>query len=268
MADKLDLGAGFSDGTEFPVHRGVHAAVVAPAGATCVVTRTATPDPKVACHVCGATFPESKTRPWISVRPGVSDLVNASFPGWVAGKFICRPDLARFRGAYVEALLERERGELNELDRQVIESLKTGQPVSQNPQDDLAQDASFGERMADRVASFGGSWRFIILFTGTLVVWMTANAVGLMTRPFDPYPFILLNLVLSSLAALQAPIIMMSQRRQETKDRLRSENDYRVNLKAELEIRQLHEKMDHQLAQQWNKLAELQQIQIELLEEK
>ena len=89
-----------------------------------------------------------------------------------------------------------------------------------------------------------------------------------MVRPFDPYPFILLNLVLSSLAALQAPIIMMSQRRQDTKDRIRAENDYRVNLKAELEIRQLHEKMDYQLAQQWDKLAELQQIQIELLEER
>lgn len=232
------------------------------------MTRVAASEAKVVCHVCGGTFAEAKTRPWISVRPGVSDLIAASYPGWTAGKFVCRPDLARFRGAYVEALLERERGELNDLDRQVIESLKTGLPVSQNPQEGIDEDASFGERMADRMAAFGGSWTFILLFTATLVVWMTVNVAGLMAQPFDPYPFILLNLVLSSLAALQAPIIMMSQRRQETKDRIRSENDYRVNLKAELEIRQLHEKMDHQLAQQWNKLAELQQIQIELLEER
>ncbi len=207
-------------------------------------------------------------RPWISVRPGVSDLINAAHPGWEAGKAICRPDLASFRGAYVEALLERERGELSALDRQVIESFQTGQTVSQNPNEEIEGSTTFGERMADRVASFGGSWTFIIAFTVTLIVWIMVNVVGLMAKPFDPYPFILLNLVLSSLAALQAPIIMMSQRRQETKDRMRAENDYRVNLKAELEIRQLHEKMDHQMAHQWDKLAELQQIQIELLEER
>jgi len=223
---------------------------------------------KVACHVCQQTFAPSRMRPWISVRPGVSDLINAAYPGWEAGRHICRPDLAKFRGAYVEALLERERGELNDLDRQVIESLQSGELVSQNPDDEIGEAATFGERMADHVATFGGSWTFIISFTATLMVWIVVNVIGLMVQPFDPYPFILLNLVLSSLAALQAPIIMMSQRRQETKDRMRAENDYRVNLKAELEIRQLHEKMDHQLAQQWDKLAEMQQIQIELLEER
>jgi len=101
-----------------------------------------------------------------------------------------------------------------------------------------------------------------------LVAWVAINIVGLMSRPFDPYPFILLNLVLSCLAALQAPIIMMSQGRKEAKDRRRAESDYQVNLKAELEIRQLHEKVDHQLARQWDRLAEMQQIQIEILEEK
>lgn len=232
------------------------------------MTHPKTPQTKIECHVCHKPFAPAQTRPWISVRPGVSALINAAHPGWDSGKAICRADLATFRGAYVEALLERERGELSALDREVIESLKAGQIVSQNPHDEAADKETFGERMADRVAAFGGSWTFILMFTATLVIWMTANAIGLMARPFDPYPFILLNLVLSSLAALQAPIIMMSQRRQETKDRLRAENDYRVNLKAELEIRQLHEKMDHQLAQQWDKLAELQQIQIDLLEER
>lgn len=223
---------------------------------------------KVHCHVCQGAFSISRTRPWVSVRPGVSDLINAAYPGWEAGKHICRTDLANFRGAYVEGLLEKERGELSELDRQVIESLQSGQLVSQNPLDEVGETATFGERMADHVAAFGGSWTFIITFSVTLVVWIAVNAIGLLARPFDPFPFILLNLVLSSLAALQAPIIMMSQRRQETKDRMRAENDYRVNLKAELEIRQLHEKMDHQMAQQWDKLAEMQQIQIELLEER
>jgi uncharacterized membrane protein len=146
--------------------------------------------------------------------------------------------------------------------------MRTGELVSQSPAQLLDARATFGERTADKVASFGGSWTFIISFTLVLIAWITVNAIGLMVGPFDPYPFILLNLVLSSLAALQAPVIMMSQRRQDTKDRIQAESDYRVNLKAELEIRQLHEKMDHQLAAQWNKLAEMQQIQIELLQER
>jgi uncharacterized membrane protein len=202
------------------------------------------------------------------VRPGVSDLIADAAPGWDEGKVICREDHARFRRIYVEQLLEAERGELSELDRQVAESLETGQIVSQNPEDVAEGRMTLGERSADAVAEFGGSWWFIGIFATVLIVWMAVNAVGVMRVPFDPYPFILLNLVLSTLAAIQAPIIMMSQRRQESRDRLRAENDYRVNLKAELEIRQLHEKIDHQLAHQWERLAELQQIQIELLEDR
>lgn len=219
------------------------------------------------CHICNHAFPQSKTKPWISVLPGVSDLISRNTPGWIEGKFICKPDLARFRRQYVEKLLADERGELDHLARQVIDSLEAGELVSRNTEDDIAINSTFGERTADKVAQFGGSWTFILSFGLVLIVWITLNVASLFVRPFDPYPFILLNLVLSCLAAIQAPVILMSQRRQETKDRLRSENDYRVNLKAELEIRQLHEKIDHQLAHQWEKLAELQQIQIELLEE-
>jgi uncharacterized membrane protein len=126
---------------------------------------------------------------------------------------------------------------------------------------------TFGERLSDRIASFGGSWRFIILFGAVLLLWIALNAVFLVNRGFDPYPFILLNLILSCLAAIQAPIIMMSQNRAEARDRLRAENDYKINLKAELEIRHLHEKIDHLLRRQYNRLFEIQQIQIELLEE-
>ena len=108
---------------------------------------------------------------------------------------------------------------------------------------------------------------FISAFGGFILIWVLINTLVLILRPFDPYPFILLNLFLSCLAALQAPIIMMSQNRQEARDRLHSENDYRVNLKAELEIRQLHEKLDHLLQHQWERLMEIQQIQIELMNE-
>lgn len=229
---------------------------------------TAQPQATAPCHVCKRRFPLSRLFAWISVRPGVGALIESAHPGWHAGCYICREDLNLFRNAYVEKLLEDERGELSAIDREVIDSLHSGQPISQNPVDTAEEISTFGERMADRVAAFGGSWRFILVFAFVLIAWMAVNTVVLLTRPFDPYPFILLNLVLSSLAAFQAPVIMMSQRRQETKDRLRAENDYRVNLKAELEIRQLHEKMDHQMASQWEKLAELQRIQIELLEDR
>jgi uncharacterized membrane protein len=224
------------------------------------------PAPHGVCHVCGASFAQARLQPWLAVRSGVSALIDAEKPGWAEGGFICRNDLARFRRLYVEQMLEEERGELTALDREVIASLETGLILSR--QTDDTAPATLGERAADVVASFGGSWTFIGLFMAVLGGWIMLNVVGLLRQPFDPYPFILLNLVLSCVAALQAPVIMMSQRRQETKDRLRSQNDYQVNLKAELEIRQLHEKIDHQLAHQWQKLVEMQQIQIDLLEER
>lgn len=124
---------------------------------------------------------------------------------------------------------------------------------------------TLGQRVADKVAAFGGSWRFIILFACILIVWITFNVLALKNLRFDPYPFILMNLVLSCLAALQAPIIMMSQNRQEEKDRRESENDYMINLKAEMQIRSLHEKMDLLEEQQIKTLFDTQARQFELL---
>jgi uncharacterized membrane protein len=220
-----------------------------------------------ACHVCGQSFPEDQMYGWLAVRPGVSRVIEGDHPGWGEGSYICASDLAEARRAYVEALLEEERGEIGALERQVVEALAVHQTVSENVSATATERLTTGDRLADRVAALGGSWTFILGFLALLFVWMGINALHVLRQPFDPYPFILLNLVLSTLAAFQAPIIMMSQRRQEQKDRLRAENDYRVNLKAELEIRQLHEKIDHQLAHQWEKLAELQKLQIDLLEE-
>jgi uncharacterized membrane protein len=163
--------------------------------------------------------------------------------------------------------LESEKGELTELEDTVVQSLREHDTLSTNIDADFEQALSVGARLADGIATFGGSWAFIIVFGVFILLWITVNAVTLLWQPPDPYPFILLNLMLSCLAALQAPVIMMSQNRQEAKDRLRSEHDYRVNLKAELEIRQLHEKMDHLLLHQWERLAEIQQVQIDLLNE-
>lgn len=219
------------------------------------------------CIVCGRTFPLSKMHRTGYLRPHLAEMIVEEVKDCDENSLICDEDLARFRRRYVEKLLDEERGELSELDRRVLDSFEKGaSTVQKSAAGLLERNPTFGERVADKVASFGGSWTFILSFLGVLVVWMAVNVVGLFTVPFDPYPFILLNLVLSCLAALQAPVIMMSQRRQEEKDRMRSENDYMINLRAELEIRQLHEKIDHQMAHQWERLAEMQQIQIELLE--
>lgn len=127
------------------------------------------------------------------------------------------------------------------------------------------QILTVGQRVADKVATFGGSWTFIISFGVFILIWITANVVWLANKSFDPYPFILLNLILSCLAALQAPVIMMSQNRQEEKDRERAKKDYMINLKSELEIRTLHEKIDHFIMDQQQELLELQKVQIEMM---
>jgi len=219
------------------------------------------------CIVCGRTFPLSKLHKAGQLRPHLYEMIAAEVQGCSSESLICDDDLARYRRRYVEKLLDEERGELSELDRKVLDSFERGaSTVQASAATMLERKPTFGERVADKVASFGSSWTFILIFIAVLLAWMALNVSGLFAQPFDPYPFILLNLVLSCLAALQAPVIMMSQRRQEEKDRRRSENDYMINLRAELEIRQLHEKIDHQMAKQWERLAELQQIQIELLE--
>jgi len=139
--------------------------------------------------------------------------------------------------------------------------------LSTNINAEYDRQRTLGERMADKLADFGGSWRFIGIFCGLLFLWIVINSALIIWKPFDPYPFIFLNLILSCLAAIQAPVILMSQNRQEARDRLQAEYDYRINLKAELEIRHLHEKIDHLLMNQWQRLLEIQQIQMELMEE-
>jgi uncharacterized membrane protein len=183
------------------------------------------------------------------------------------GHYICQPDLNRYRRAFVQRVLEEERGELSQLEHSVLDSLHSHDLLTQNVNAQFDRELTFGERMSDRLAEFGGSWNFIGTFALAIAGWIVVNSLLALWRPFDPYPFILLNLCLSCLAAIQAPIIMMSQNRQEAKDRLRSEHDYRVDLKAELEIRHLHAKLDMLLAHQWQRLLEIQQIQTDLIEE-
>jgi uncharacterized membrane protein len=201
------------------------------------------------------------------VHQPVVEEIHEKNPGWSRQDSICLSCLNRFRSDYVQEILEMEKGEISSLEAEVVNSLKEQELLSKNINAEFEQSFTFGQRLADRIAEFGGSWRFIITFFSVLVTWIIINSVVLLSRPFDPFPFILLNLILSCLAAIQAPIIMMSQNRQEAKDRLRAEHDYRVNLKAELEVRLLSEKMDHLLNQQWQRLLEIQEIQMELMEE-
>jgi uncharacterized membrane protein len=219
------------------------------------------------CGICGKTFAPRDLIPGIALRDAVAQQIAREHPDWSQEKFICRPDLNRYRGAYVHSLLESEKGELTSLENEVLTSLRNHETLSKNIDTEFEGEWTLGERLADRIAAFGGSWIFLILFGLFLVVWISINSFILYTQPPDPYPYILLNLILSCLAAIQAPIIMMSQNRQEAKDRLRSEHDYQVNLKAELEIRHLHEKLDHLLSHQWERLAQIQEIQLELLAE-
>jgi uncharacterized membrane protein len=221
----------------------------------------------VICQICKK--PKSPHNGMIAelIRPSLLEFIKKKLPDIDSKGFICFQDLGEFRKDYVKEVLENEIGELSALDNEVIQSLEQHEILSADISKQFEKKLTFGERLSDHIAEFGGSWKFLISFGGVLLIWIAINGVILATRAFDPYPFILLNLILSCLAAVQAPIIMMSQNRAEARDRLRAENDYKVNLKAELEIRHLHEKLDHLLRRQYNRLFEIQQIQIELLEE-
>ena len=219
------------------------------------------------CQVCKK--PKSPNSGMIAelIRPSLLEFIKKRLPDLDSKGFICFDDLGEFRKDYIKEVLEDEIGELSALDQEVIESLEQHEILSSDLSKQFERKLTFGERLSDHIAEFGGSWKFLISFGAVLFIWIAINGVILATRAFDPFPFILLNLILSCLAAVQAPVIMMSQNRAEARDRLRAENDYKVNLKAELEIRHLHEKIDHLLRRQYNRLFEIQQIQIELLEE-
>jgi len=219
------------------------------------------------CAVCGKTFADRDLVPGAAVRDPVAGEIIRDHPDWSPESFICRPDLAKYRAKYVHFLLESEKGEFTTLEQDVLDSIQDQEILARNVEAEFDQKWSFGERLADRIATFGGSWAFLILFGVFIALWIGMNSFVLVFHPPDPYPYILLNLVLSCLAAIQAPIIMMSQNRQEAKDRLRSQHGYQVNLKSELEIRHLHEKIDHLLSHQWERLAQIQEIQLDLLSE-
>ena len=168
---------------------------------------------------------------------------------------------------YITQLMQSEDEQLNKLHAIVQNAIEEETLLTSKlseTQDD--EKRTYGEQLADKVAQFGGSWKFIIIFMTVLISWIISNALILLNKGFDPYPYILLNLILSCIAAIQAPIIMMSQNRKEVKDRKRAENDYLINLKSEIEIRNLHQKMDLSMIDQFKHLCDIQQKQVEMLE--
>ncbi|MFY7818994.1 MAG: DUF1003 domain-containing protein [Akkermansiaceae bacterium] len=219
------------------------------------------------CQICGCASLSLLRRAEL-IRPVLRSIIVEDIHHWDDSGWICLDDMQKYQQRYLHELLRQEKGELTELENEVLKDLRDHELTTKNPlkEDDDAA-ATFGEKIADRMAEFGGSWKFILSFCAVLMLWVVINVVVLASHPFDPYPFILLNLFLSALASVQAPLIMMSQNRQEARDRLRSMNDYQVNLKAELEIRHLHQKIDHLLSRQWDRLLEIQEIQIELIQE-
>ncbi len=201
------------------------------------------------------------------LREGIFNLIQSQFPAFTKDDYISNSELNLYRRLYLTSLILQEKGELAAIDQEVMEAIKNNSILSENIQEQKEGKLTFGQKLADQVAAFGGSWFFIISFFSFILGWIGINTWLLVTRPFDPFPFILLNLILSCLAAIQAPIIMMSQNRQEQKDRNRSEQDYKINLKAELEIKILSEKIDHLLVHHNKKLLEIQEVQTDYLED-
>tara|TARA_R110002051_G_scaffold115026_1_gene188014 strand:- start:8503 stop:9201 length:699 start_codon:yes stop_codon:yes gene_type:complete len=211
-------------------------------------------------------FPKSEQVFGNTIRKSIYDVILSENPNFNKKSSISITELNLYRQKYLSSYLVKEVGELSHLEEDVLKTLNDHEIISEKDGEGIS-DSNFGQQLADKVATFGGSWKFIIIFAFIIFFWISANIILLANKGFDPYPFILLNLILSCLAALQAPVIMMSQNRQEEKDRERAKQDYMVNLKAELEIRTLHEKLDHLIIHQQQELLNIQQIQVEMLED-
>lgn len=214
--------------------------------------------------ISGLESPEKDKVSCRSIRVPLLDLIKEDHPDLDMSKEISIGELNIYREKYISRFLKSEVGELDDLHKKVLKSLSDDDSLVSQVEEE-PDTRTFGQKLADNVADFGGSWTFIIWFFVVIMAWISANVWLLMNKGFDPYPFILLNLILSCLASLQAPIIMMSQNRQEEKDRERAKKDYMINLKSELEIRMLDDKMDHLIMHQQQELIEIQKVQIEMM---
>ena len=212
----------------------------------------------------GIEFPLNEKISAKTIRKSILDIILKENPSFSKNNDLAETELNEYRQKYIEHFLTKQLGELTSMEKMVLESLKDKTTLT-DKLDEEVQSFTFGQRIADKVASFGGSWTFIIIFGSFLAIWILINIYWLANKGFDPYPFILLNLILSTIAAIQAPVIMMSQNRQEDKDRDRAKKDYLINLKSEMEVRMLHEKIDHMIITQQQEVMEVNKVQIEIL---
>jgi uncharacterized membrane protein len=210
-------------------------------------------------------FPLSDRISAKSIRKPLLELIQKEHPTFEIGNCLSLTELNYYREKYISESLVSEIGEFTEIEKIVADTSPDKTILSSKLDDEKESKLSLGQRVADNMASFGGSWTFIISFGVFIFIWIILNIVWFANKGYDPYPFILLNLILSCIAAMQAPVIMMSQNRQEEKDRERAKMDYMVNLKSELEIRMLHEKLDHLVTHQQQELLEIQKIQIDMM---
>jgi uncharacterized membrane protein len=199
-----------------------------------------------------------------SIRPSILKSIQQDHPHFDLSCCLSLTELNMYRQKYIAGFLANEVGELSDLEETVLGAMESRKTLVDKIED-ADETPTVGQRLADAVADFGGSWSFIICFMSFMMIWILTNIYMLTQHPFDSYPFILLNLILSCLAAMQAPVIMMSQNRQEEKDRLRAKKDYMINLKSELEIRMVHEKLDHLIMHQQQELIEIQKVQVEMM---
>lgn len=214
--------------------------------------------------VSGLSFAESEKVYGKSIHDPILGLIKKEFPDFNDEDCIAVNELNVYRQKYISNYLSTEIGALSAMEKNVITSLKEDKSIVSIVEDE-EESRNLGQRVADKVADFGGSWTFIISFVVFITIWIASNVLIFLNKGFDPYPFILLNLILSCVAALQAPVIMMSQNRQEEKDRNRAKKDYMINLKSELEIRMIHDKIDHLIMHQQQELIEIQKVQIEMM---
>ena len=209
-------------------------------------------------------FPENDRVSGKTIRTSILNLILEDFPDFDVNESISVQELNVYREKYISKFLQTEISQLSKLEKDVVKSLGDDTSFVAKVEEE-ADTRNYGQIVADKVAAFGGSWTFIISFFIFISIWIGSNVFIFTHKEFDPYPFILLNLILSCIAASQAPVIMMSQNRQEEKDRERAKKDYMINLKSELEIRMLDDKIDHLVMYQQQELIKIQKVQIEMM---
>ena len=214
--------------------------------------------------ISNVEFPEHDRVLGKTIRTSILNLILEDFPDFDVNDSISVQELNVYREKYISKFLQTEISQLSKLEKDVVRSLGDDTSFVAKVEEEV-DTRNYGQIVADKVAAFGGSWTFIIAFFIFISIWIGSNVIIFTNKEFDPYPFILLNLILSCVAALQAPVIMMSQNRQEEKDRERAKKDYMINLKSELEIRMLDDKIDHLVMHQQQELIEIQKVQIEMM---